>query len=47
MEDMKRMQENDRKEKATEGPARTAVATKINYGANMVKFTPPPEKKGG
>ena len=36
----------DRKEKAKEiNP--TSVGRNLNFGANMVKFEPPPEQKGG
>ena len=47
MDNAKRMQENDRKEKAQEGPAQTSVATKLNFGAQQVTFKPPAEPKGG
>ena len=47
MEYAKRMQANDRIEKAQEGPAQASVATKLNFGANVVKFQPPPEQKQG
>lgn len=38
MEEAKRMQHNDRIEKASEGPAKASVANKLSFGANMVKF---------
>ena len=48
-EHKKELQENsmkDRKEKAKEiNP--TSVGQKLNFGANMVKFEPPAESKGG
>ena len=47
MEKAKLMSQNDRVEKAQEGPAKASVANKLSFGAHMVKFTPPPEQKGG
>ena len=36
----------DRAEKAKE-PQKKSVGNKLNFGANMVKFEPPAEKRGG
>ena len=47
MDEAKRMQANDRKEKAQEGPAKASVANKLNFGANTHVFKPPVEAKGG
>lgn len=36
----------DRKAKAQE-PVKDSVGNKLNFGANVVKFEPPPESRGG
>ena len=41
------MQQNDRKEKAQEGPAKASIANKLNFGANVHQFKPPEPRKGG
>jgi len=41
MEHQKQMQQNDRKEKAQDGPAKASVANKMNFGAQVVQFKPP------
>ena len=48
LEYMKKLQaqsEQDRKEKA-EQKAKASVANKLDFGANIVKFTPPPQQRG-
>ena len=40
-DEFKRMQEADRREKATDPTGVSSVANKLNFGANTVVFKPP------
>ena len=42
---MQNQSEQDRKENA-EKKAKASVANPLNFGANIVKFQPPPQKRG-